>query len=66
LFPFQNSLESLKKNGIDWVQDLGRKNVEDLLTIIQWNEDNVNSFTIDTRPLLIANLAEHSFLQAFI
>ena len=44
-----NSLESLKKNGINWVQDLGRKNVEDLLTIIQWNEDNVISFTINTR-----------------
>jgi len=39
------SLESLKKNGIEWVQDLGRKNVEDLLTVIQWNEDNVNAFT---------------------
>ena len=51
MFPFQNSLESVKKNGIDWVQDIGRKNVEDLLSIIQWNEDNVNSFTVDTRPL---------------
>ncbi|KAK7005941.1 UV-damage endonuclease [Favolaschia claudopus] len=33
-------LESIKKNGMDWVKDLGRKNVEDLLTMIQWNEDN--------------------------
>ncbi|KJA27862.1 hypothetical protein HYPSUDRAFT_35030 [Hypholoma sublateritium FD-334 SS-4] len=33
-------LDSLKKNGIEFVKDLGRKNVEDLLTIIQWNEDN--------------------------
>ncbi|KAJ7680796.1 UV-endonuclease UvdE-domain-containing protein [Mycena polygramma] len=33
-------LESIKKNGIEWVQELGRKNVEDLLTIIQWNDDN--------------------------
>lgn len=34
-------LDSVRKSGIDWVKDLGRKNVEDLLTIIQWNEDNV-------------------------
>lgn len=36
-----DSLDSLEKNGLDWVKDLGRKNVEDLLTMIQWNEDNV-------------------------
>lgn len=34
-------LDSLKKNGIEWVKDIGRRNVEDLLTLIQWNEDNV-------------------------
>lgn len=33
-------LDSIKKNGMDWVKDLGRKNVEDLLKLIQWNEDN--------------------------
>ncbi|TFK44321.1 UV-endonuclease UvdE-domain-containing protein [Crucibulum laeve] len=33
-------IDSVKKNGIEFVKDLGRKNVEDLLTIIQWNEDN--------------------------
>ncbi|KAJ7879630.1 UV-endonuclease UvdE-domain-containing protein [Mycena olivaceomarginata] len=33
-------LDTIKKNGIDYVKDLGRKNVEDLLTMIQWNEDN--------------------------
>ncbi|KAF8197874.1 UV-endonuclease UvdE-domain-containing protein [Pholiota molesta] len=33
-------LDSLRKNGIDFAKDLGRKNVEDLLTVIQWNEDN--------------------------
>ncbi|TFK67401.1 UV-endonuclease UvdE [Pluteus cervinus] len=33
-------LDSLEKNGLDWVKDLGRKNVEDLITMIQWNEDN--------------------------
>lgn len=35
------SLDSLKKKGVDFAKDLARKNVEDLLTIIQWNEDNV-------------------------
>ncbi|KAG6897888.1 hypothetical protein C0992_009372 [Termitomyces sp. T32_za158] len=39
---FKGRLESLKKNGIGWVKELGKKNVEDLLTMIQWNEDNKN------------------------
>ncbi|KAF9268172.1 UV-endonuclease UvdE [Marasmius fiardii PR-910] len=33
-------IDSIKKNGIEWVKELGRKNVEDLLKIIQWNEEN--------------------------
>jgi UV DNA damage endonuclease len=34
-------IDTIKKNGMEWVKDLGRKNVQDLLTVIQWNEDNV-------------------------
>ena len=34
-------LDSLEKNGMEWVKDLGKKNLEDMLQIIQWNEDNV-------------------------
>jgi hypothetical protein len=34
-------LDSLIKNGIEWVKGLGRQNVRDLVTMIQWNEDNV-------------------------
>ncbi|KAJ3993501.1 UV-endonuclease UvdE-domain-containing protein [Lentinula boryana] len=33
-------IDTIKKNGMDWVKDLGRKNVQDLITMIQWNEDN--------------------------
>ncbi|KAF8828535.1 hypothetical protein HHX47_DHR3000073 [Lentinula edodes] len=33
-------IDSIKKNGMDWVRELGRKNVQDLITMIQWNEDN--------------------------
>ncbi|KAF9452757.1 UV-endonuclease UvdE [Macrolepiota fuliginosa MF-IS2] len=33
-------LDSLNKNGLDWVKDIGRQNVRDLITMIQWNEDN--------------------------
>ncbi|KAG5638317.1 hypothetical protein H0H81_000735 [Sphagnurus paluster] len=33
-------LDSIKKNGIEWVKGLGKKNTEDLLVMIQWNEDN--------------------------
>jgi len=35
-------IDSVKKNGMDWLKDLGRKNVEDLISVIQWNEDNVS------------------------
>jgi hypothetical protein len=35
------SLDSLRKNGLDWVKDLGKKNLEDMMQLIQWNEDNV-------------------------
>ena len=35
------SLDSLQKNGLDWVKNLGKKNLEDMLQLIQWNEDNV-------------------------
>lgn len=35
------SLDTVAKNGIEFAKDLGRRNVEDLLTMIQWNEDNV-------------------------
>ncbi|KAF7782260.1 hypothetical protein Agabi119p4_1636 [Agaricus bisporus var. burnettii] len=33
-------IDSINKNGLDWVKDLGRQNVRDLITMIQWNEDN--------------------------
>ncbi|KAG9316757.1 UV-endonuclease UvdE-domain-containing protein [Chiua virens] len=33
-------IDSIEKNGIDWVKDLGRQNVEGLLKIIEWNEQN--------------------------
>ncbi|KAJ3996777.1 UV-endonuclease UvdE-domain-containing protein [Lentinula boryana] len=33
-------IDTIKKNGMDCVKDLGRKNVQDLITMIQWNEDN--------------------------
>ncbi|KAF9010589.1 UV-endonuclease UvdE-domain-containing protein [Cyathus striatus] len=33
-------IDTLKKNGMDWLKDIGRKNVQDLLKMIQWNEDN--------------------------
>ena len=36
-----NRLDTIKEKGIDFVKDLAVKNVEDLLTIIEWNEANV-------------------------
>lgn len=34
-------LDSMEKNGLEWVKDIGKKNLEDMLQLIQWNEDNV-------------------------
>ncbi|KAF9055280.1 UV-endonuclease UvdE [Hymenopellis radicata] len=33
-------IDTIKKNGIDFVKDLGRQNCEDLLELIKWNERN--------------------------
>ncbi|KAF9241886.1 UV-endonuclease UvdE-domain-containing protein [Melanogaster broomeanus] len=37
-------IDSIKKNGMDWVKDLGRQNAQDLLKIIEWNEQNTIRF----------------------
>jgi UV DNA damage endonuclease len=34
-------IDTIKQKGIKYVQELARRNLEDLLHIIQWNEDNV-------------------------
>lgn len=52
-YQYANSLDSVRKNGIEWVKDLGKKNVQDLLTLIQWNEDNVRS--LESKPVLICD-----------
>lgn len=41
VFDPMHSIDSIKKNGIDWVKELGRQNAEDMLKIIEWNERNV-------------------------
>lgn len=33
-------LDSLKKNGMDWVKELGKKNAADAIQLIKWNEEN--------------------------
>lgn len=33
-------IDSIKKNGIEWVKELGRQNVKDLIKLIEWNEEN--------------------------
>lgn len=55
-------LDSLKKNGIEWVKDLGRKNVEDLIKIIQWNEANhIRFFRISSDIFPFASHATHGY-----
>ncbi|EGO00170.1 hypothetical protein SERLA73DRAFT_107167 [Serpula lacrymans var. lacrymans S7.3] len=33
-------IDTIKKEGLDFVKDLGRRNAEDMLKIIEWNERN--------------------------
>ncbi|EIW83196.1 UV-endonuclease UvdE [Coniophora puteana RWD-64-598 SS2] len=33
-------IESIKKNGMEWVKELGLQNMRDMLAIIEWNEQN--------------------------
>ncbi|KAJ3505624.1 hypothetical protein NLJ89_g7321 [Agrocybe chaxingu] len=55
-------LDSLKKNGVEWLKDLGRKNVEDLKTIIQWNEDNnIRFFRLSSEMFPFASHADHGY-----
>lgn len=50
-------IESIKKKGVEWVKDLGRKNVEDMLEIIEWNERNVSQMIVI--DVLMYNSAQH-------
>jgi UV DNA damage endonuclease len=52
-------LDSIKKNGIEPVKELARKNVEDLLTMIQWNEDNVSHQKSSIVGLFINYYSQH-------
>ncbi|KAJ7121292.1 UV-endonuclease UvdE-domain-containing protein [Mycena crocata] len=55
-------LDSIKKNGTDWVKDLGRKNAEDLLTIIRWNEDNnIRFMRMSSEMFPFASHAVHGY-----
>ncbi|KAF8643548.1 hypothetical protein AX16_008936 [Volvariella volvacea WC 439] len=55
-------LDSLKKNGLDWVKDLGRKNVEDLITMIQWNEDNnIRFLRVSSEMFPFASHKDHGY-----
>jgi UV DNA damage endonuclease len=43
-------LDSIEKNGIEWLKDLGRKNTEDLLKMIEWNENNASTLSFLALP----------------
>ncbi|RDB25231.1 UV-damage endonuclease [Hypsizygus marmoreus] len=55
-------LDSIAKNGLDWVKDLGRKNVEDLITMIQWNEDHhIRFLRVSSEMFPFASHAIHGY-----
>lgn len=45
-------IDTIKKNGMDFLKELGRANIIDLKTLIQWNEDNVS--LLFTAPDILA------------
>lgn len=53
-------IDTIKKNGMEFLKELGRTNIIDLATLIQWNEDNV-SFAVAFRNL--AALFQSFFLR---
>ncbi|KAF9567944.1 UV-endonuclease UvdE [Agrocybe pediades] len=55
-------LDSLRKNGLDWVKELGRKNVQDLLTILQWNEaNNIRFFRLSSEMFPFASHGQYGY-----
>ena len=34
------SIDTIKKNGMDFLKSLGQQNMKDLMQLIQWNEDH--------------------------
>lgn len=58
------SIESIKKKGVEWVKDLGRKNVEDMLEIIEWNERNVIQMIV-TEVLMHSSLQHIRFMRMY-
>lgn len=41
-------IDTIKKNGMDYLMELGRQNILDLATLIQWNEENVSRLSLFT------------------
>ncbi|KDQ27422.1 hypothetical protein PLEOSDRAFT_1009660, partial [Pleurotus ostreatus PC15] len=55
-------LDTIKEKGIDFVKDLGVKNVEDLLTIIEWNEaNNIRFMRISSDMFPFASHSVHGY-----
>ncbi|KAK0225591.1 UV-endonuclease UvdE-domain-containing protein [Armillaria fumosa] len=55
-------IDTIKKNGMEWVKDLGRKNCQDLLSIIQWNdENNIRFMRISSEMFPFASHATYGY-----
>jgi UV DNA damage endonuclease len=39
-------IDTIKKNGAEWMKELGRQNIKDLVKLIEWNEANVRLLTL--------------------
>ncbi|PCH36847.1 UV-endonuclease UvdE, partial [Wolfiporia cocos MD-104 SS10] len=55
-------LDTIKKNGIEFAKELGRRNVQDLLEVIQWNEDNqIRFFRVSSEMFPFASHKVHGY-----
>ncbi|KAH9485545.1 UV-damage endonuclease [Psilocybe cubensis] len=58
--------ETSFRGRLEWVKDLGRKNVQDLLTLIQWNEDNhIRFFRVSSEMFPFASHGVHGYSLEF-
>ncbi|EED77450.1 predicted protein, partial [Postia placenta Mad-698-R] len=55
-------LDTIRKNGIEFAKDLGRRNATDLLEMIEWNEENkIRFFRVSSEMFPFASHKVHGY-----
>ncbi|KAF8914616.1 UV-endonuclease UvdE-domain-containing protein [Mucidula mucida] len=60
-------IDTIKKNGMDFVKDIGRQNCEDLLELIKWNEQkqNIRFMRVSSEMFPFASHATYGYSLSF-